>query len=491
MQDLNDKTTGNSLSASEWNQQPSELQNVITQRGIVLSGGDLDQLGKAIAGYVANGSFFVDSGVANLYLLATVNNIQAAPNYRDGDEISFFPANANTGASTVNRAAVGAINLKDQFGNDLTANALTPDSLAVARFISGEFRLQPSLNIAIQSNLKSGRKNKLINGDFLINQRGITFAPATNVFYTSDQWAYTFAPDGGVLGSNTVDIESFVNGQTDVPNNPRNFLSVSGTIAGGGGLETVGIRNAIEEVSTLSGELTTFSFWAKGSINGDVGASITQNFGETIQGADAPVYPLAEIFSVTTTWQKYTFTFEMPSVGGKVLAPPYNSLNSKFFLQSGAARSAILGFSGAISYAGVLSIADVQIESGSFGTEYDRLLIGDSFLLCQRYYQTMNWDSVGAILFRGSAAGFVHSQNYMFEAMRTNPTITVGGGAGLLSFFKLNGNGDIGGLYGFNFIPSTNHTLRIETGNNGTAVDGDFYGSVFLGGALALISAEL
>ena len=49
MQDLNDKVTGGTLTAAEWNEVPSELQNVIEGLGITLSGADLNQLGKAIS----------------------------------------------------------------------------------------------------------------------------------------------------------------------------------------------------------------------------------------------------------------------------------------------------------------------------------------------------------------------------------------------------------------------------------------------------------
>ena len=81
MQDLNDKITGNSLTAPEWNEVPSEIQNIIEGLGITLSGGDLNQLGKAIAGYVANGSFYTDSGAADAYVLSVIGSKQALPAY--------------------------------------------------------------------------------------------------------------------------------------------------------------------------------------------------------------------------------------------------------------------------------------------------------------------------------------------------------------------------------------------------------------------------
>ena len=48
MQDLNDKIKGNKLTASEWSEVASEIQNVITQSGQTLSSSDLSQLRKSL-----------------------------------------------------------------------------------------------------------------------------------------------------------------------------------------------------------------------------------------------------------------------------------------------------------------------------------------------------------------------------------------------------------------------------------------------------------
>ena len=111
MQDLNDKITGNTLTAAEWNEVPSEIQNVIEALAITLSSGDLNQLGKAIAGYVANGTFYTDSGIANAYVLSVIGSKQRAPAYTNGFRISFLAGNENTGASTVNVAGLGVKNI--------------------------------------------------------------------------------------------------------------------------------------------------------------------------------------------------------------------------------------------------------------------------------------------------------------------------------------------------------------------------------------------
>lgn len=124
MQDLNDKVTGGTLTATEWNEIPSEIQNVIVGQAIALSSGDLNQLGKAISAIVANGTFYTDSGSANVYVLTKVGGREAATEYTEGFEISFIAANANTGASSVNVDGIGVAPLRDRLGNFLLADAL-------------------------------------------------------------------------------------------------------------------------------------------------------------------------------------------------------------------------------------------------------------------------------------------------------------------------------------------------------------------------------
>lgn len=128
MQDLNDKVTGNSLLATEWNQVPSEIQNAIEALGVTLSSGDLNQLGKSLAGYAAEGAEYSDSGAANAYVLSATGTKQAIPSYRDGMRIRFMPANANTGASTVNVAGLGVVNIKLRGGTtDPSAGDIDPN----------------------------------------------------------------------------------------------------------------------------------------------------------------------------------------------------------------------------------------------------------------------------------------------------------------------------------------------------------------------------
>ena len=124
MQDLNDKITGGNLPAVQWNELPSEVQNVIEGLGQTLTSGDLNQLGKAIAGYVANGAFYTDSGAANAYVLTKIGIKQSLTAYTDGAFCEFIADNVNTGASTVNVATLGVKDIKLRGGADPAAGEI-------------------------------------------------------------------------------------------------------------------------------------------------------------------------------------------------------------------------------------------------------------------------------------------------------------------------------------------------------------------------------
>lgn len=146
MQDLNDKATDDSLTAAEWNQVPSEIQNVIEDLGITLSGVDLAQLAKAVVGYASAGTFYSDSGAADAYVLnavGTKEGISALDAAHDGALCRFRPGNASTGASTVNVNGLGAKTLTREDGSAIQAGDLATTRDAIIRYdqSADQFRL--------------------------------------------------------------------------------------------------------------------------------------------------------------------------------------------------------------------------------------------------------------------------------------------------------------------------------------------------------------
>lgn len=141
MQDLNDKITGNTLTAAEWNEVPSELQNIIEAFGQVLSTGDLNQLGKSVAAYAAAGDFYTGGGAADVYTATKLAGLQAPPDYFTGMLVRFRAPAANTGAATVNVNALGVKNIKREDSSALNADDIITTRDVWMRYDGTDFLL--------------------------------------------------------------------------------------------------------------------------------------------------------------------------------------------------------------------------------------------------------------------------------------------------------------------------------------------------------------
>jgi hypothetical protein len=124
MQEIPTKSTGDQLTASEFNNIPDELENAIQSTDITLSGGDRFQLSKAVSDYSASGAFYTDGGSADTYVLSPIANKKGITKYFSGTRVSCIAANTNTGASTVNVNGLGVKNIVDINGNALIANEI-------------------------------------------------------------------------------------------------------------------------------------------------------------------------------------------------------------------------------------------------------------------------------------------------------------------------------------------------------------------------------
>lgn len=136
MKDVATKTIGDKFFTTDANSMASEEENIVLSSGQVLSEADSYQLSKGISNYVAAGDFYTDSGVANAYVLTSINSFKSPTTYVNGLRCRFIPAFSNTGASTINVATLGIKNIKDPGGNDLVANEM-PAGGIVELFYNG------------------------------------------------------------------------------------------------------------------------------------------------------------------------------------------------------------------------------------------------------------------------------------------------------------------------------------------------------------------
>lgn len=251
-------------------------------------------------------------------------------------------------------------------------------------------------------------KNKIINGNFDIWQRGINF---TGSEYTADRW-YAAA----ILGSITQ--QAFTLGQTDVPGEPTYFSR--GTITSNSqGFQL--FQQRIESVRTLAGKLATVSFYARlnsGSIT--FTPRLVQNFGTGGSPSSSVITNLGS-FSPTGSWQKFIYTVAVPSITGKTLGTNNDDYLSFEFLIDN-------------TNTGVLDLAKVQVEEGTIATEFEQRHLQQELALCQRFYEKSYNTGIypGSISYNTGDCNFRVSQfnNYLSgnvnykSIKRAIPTVT-------------------------------------------------------------------
>jgi hypothetical protein len=247
-----------------------------------------------------------------------------------------------------------------------------------------------------------GRRNMLINGDFQLWQRGTSFSNPSNT-YTADR--FIVVAGGGTTGD-TVSRQSFTAGQTDVPNEPSYFFR----FAAGATVNNRVVHQRIEDVRTFAGQTCTLTFWAKASVAHSSTVEIQQNFGS---GGSASVTLSPVAYSMTTSWQKFTFTQTMPSIAGKTI---------------GSSSYVYLAFIRSLGASSVnIDIAQMQFEAGSTASPFEHVPYALELLNCQRYYQQWGGNSGNERLGVGFNYSTVQTRMDMplVVTMRSTPTLTV------------------------------------------------------------------
>lgn len=226
--------------------------------------------------------------------------------------------------------------------------------------------------------------NEIVNGNFDIWQRAIS--QTTSGYGSDDRWSNAHSGS-----TKTHSQQAFVNGQTDVPGNPK-FHSRTVVVSAAGAANYVTKVQAIEGVQRNAGRDVTVTFWAKADAAKNIAIEFTQYFG-TGGSPSAQVTGIgSQLIALTTTWQKFTRKVTLPSIVGKTLGTNGNDyLQLSFWFDAGSsfnARTANLG-----QQSGTFDIAHVSLVSGDATGEDDPFPYRhpqQELALCQRYYQALN-----------------------------------------------------------------------------------------------------
>ena len=241
-------------------------------------------------------------------------------------------------------------------------------------------------------------KNKIINGDFGVWQRGTSFSSAA---YTADRWYCNFS---GATG--TVSQQTFTPGTAPVAGYEGTFfLRLATTVAD----DNSRVEQKIENVRTFAGQTVTVSLWAKADSARTITLSPYQSFGS---GGSADVQIASQTISVTTAWTRFTKTFDIPSVAGK-------TIGTGSFLSLEILHAPNATFT--------LDIWGVQVESGNVATPFTTATgtVQGELAACQRYY--FQSENTSQYFFSGqvTSTNSYYATNKLPTTMRVAPTVTL------------------------------------------------------------------
>jgi hypothetical protein len=260
-----------------------------------------------------------------------------------------------------------------------------------------------TINLIGQTTNFYAGKNKIINGDFEVWQRGTSF---TANGPTADRWRAeadtTF----------TASRQTFTPGTAPVAGYEGEFFYRMAKNAGG----TYGsISQRIEDVRVFAGQTITVSFWAKADSATTIVRAGAQNFGS---GGSSQVNFALQSQAITTSWARYSLSFAVPSIAGKTIGTSSHFILDLYFLETGAKTVDLWG---------------VQVEAGSTATAFQTATgtIQGELAACQRYYYRAR--VLGAFnhiqsqaIGNGSTTSYV--QMTLPTVLRTNPTSVEWGG---------------------------------------------------------------
>lgn len=339
----------------------------------------------------------------------------------------------------------GAVQLSDSTSSTSTALAATANAVKTTYDLANS-----AYAPAFTNNYYAG-KNKIINSDFSVWQRGTSSFSAPG--YTADRWRYT-AGNGGI----GISQQTFTPGAAPVSGyEGKFFLRSVGSVASTSGTPT--LEQRIEDVQTYAGQTVTVSFWAKSSAS-TIPSSIvlTQNFGSG--GSTAVDTTVVSSPSYTTSWVRYSYTVAVPSISGKTVGTSsYLSLVFNFPLNQTWTSFDIWG---------------VQVEAGSVATPFQTATgtIQGELAACQRYYQVLANGNSQVI----ANAGYYSSSLALGAinlgvTMRSTPSLSVTSGT---NYYAIVANSVNDFLNSFIIDTSTNISINLFNSSEASGTSGAF-----------------
>tara|TARA_B100001057_G_C22852261_1_gene951415 strand:- start:2428 stop:3435 length:1008 start_codon:yes stop_codon:yes gene_type:complete len=250
-------------------------------------------------------------------------------------------------------------------------------------------------------------RNLIINGAIKVSQRGTSF---TADGYSLDRWYHQLSG-----GTSTTTQETFSLG-SEVAGFSKYLKQATST-----GNNYCGLVYKVEDVKSLPEGKATFSFYAKGT--NPAGGSYTVRLARIsrVSPYSTDSTPLSSTVTLTSSWQRFVYTFDVPSFSGLGTVDNTSHLYISIHQADGDTGTA----------AWELNLTGVQLEVGQTATPFEHEDFGTTLAKCQRYYFRMGGSSAYARYAVGSCDN-ANTSNGVIEfpvQMRDTPALETTGTA--------------------------------------------------------------
>jgi len=242
-------------------------------------------------------------------------------------------------------------------------------------------------------------KNKIINGDISVSQRGTSFSDVASGDYTIDRWKMNYR----AIGNANI---------AQVDNKTYKSLKVTN---GNASTQEIVMGTRIEDVTQFSNEGFVLSFFAKASTSCTLDTRVFENYGSGGSTTVTRVASGSQNKTITTSRQRFSITFTPSDMSSL-------TIGTSNFLE--------INFSVSLAASANWEYDSVQLEKGTTASDFEFIPFDVQLQRCQRYYY-----SVGGVnnTYKRISTNITNPNNrnqtaglhFLPVPMRNTPTVTL------------------------------------------------------------------
>ena len=255
-------------------------------------------------------------------------------------------------------------------------------------------------------------RNRIINGDISVAQRGTSFTNVASGDYTLDRWKMNYRAIGNA------DI-------SQVDNKTYKSLKV---LNSNGSTQEIVMGTRIEDITQFNDASFILSFFAKASTSCTLDTRVFENYGAGGSTTVTRVASGSQNKTITTSRQRFTITFTASDMSSK-------TIGTSNFLE--------INFSVSLASSANWEYDSVQLEKGTTASDFEFIPFDVNLQRCKRYYQLI---ASGNDVPFGMGAYYTGSNLYnsqkLSPSMRTAPSVDQVTGTNYYILYNTGGNGN-------------------------------------------------